>query len=96
MKEKRCDQCKHWNKTEDWEMIESGMGECEAIIPRWEVVDLAVRNLPYSTKPESDYNIARCNALKEARAVVQDGSDYTATLFTFSDFFCALFEEKAS
>jgi len=90
----RCDLCKHWKKdsdNEEWESKSAGFGECLAVRERWRIVDDGV---PRDTKFEDGYTEKVGEALKSARAYVQDGSEYRAELFTAPDFFCALFEAR--
>src|SRR3712207_2378321 len=95
----RCDECKHWKRdsdNEEWEAKAAGFNECVAVRERWRITDEATKGLAYGNlegdEPDHPYVAARFNALKAARAYVQDGSEYRAELFTAPDFFCALFE----
>lgn len=92
----RCDKCKHWpEKADDWEAEQAGMRECQAVRPRWDIADEASANLSKNTDADEErYMAARRDALRNARAYVQDGSQYTASLWTMPDFFCALFTLK--
>lgn len=87
----RCDQCKHWkpDDTEDWAAEEIGFRLCTAVRPRWKIQDEASE-----LKIEGDAAELRAEALRAARAYVQDGSEYLADLVTGPDFFCALFQQK--
>lgn len=82
----RCDQCRHWQGDEhEWEAERAGFRKCEAVRPRWIIMDEA------GEKRVADVD-QRVEALKASCAYVQDGSEYRADLFTGPDFFCALFE----
>jgi hypothetical protein len=102
----RCDQCKFWNAesaNQEWEAKKAGFGECEAVRPRWEIMDevggyrIHEWDEGHMTPAElMDAKVdQRIAALKVAHAYVQDGSEYRAQLFTASDFFCALFQQRA-
>ena len=95
----RCDQCKHWfvetrRGYSEWEAKAVGFGECKAVRQRWTIQDDASRDLDRwaDDAAEDRWTEARRNALKAARAYVQDGSEYRAELYTAPDFFCALYE----
>jgi hypothetical protein len=95
----RCDECKHWKKdsdNEEWEAKAAGFGECLGVMERWRIMDDSVgpRYLASESDDEDDYIRRRGEALKAARAYVQDGSQYRAELFTAPDFFCALFTAR--
>ncbi len=87
----RCDQCKHWDTEEiepEWDAEAIGFHKCRAMRERWRIQDEASGKLDYESK---DYSKVRNDALKSARAYVQDGSQYMAELVTGPDFFCAFF-----
>lgn len=92
----RCDQCKHWpDKADEWEGEQAGLRECQAVRPRWDIADeasAALAGTAYdSDENEKRFTEVRIAALRDAKAYVQDGSQYTASLWTMPDFFCALF-----
>lgn len=88
----RCDKCKFWQyPTEAWETIQAGIGVCGGVRERWDIADEASGN-----RHNNDFTKVRCDALRAARAFVEDGSEYHAALVTAPDFFCALFAEKAA
>lgn len=94
----RCDQCKHWkvaSDNEEWEAKGVGFGECLAVRERWRITDEVSAALEYDSEDGSKFQTARRDALKAARAYVQDGSEYRAELFTAPDFFCALFSRPS-
>ncbi len=91
----RCDQCKHWDKESDhkeWEAESAGLAECKAVRERWVIQDEASEGVEWDSEEEGEYMRSRRDALRAARAYVQDGSQYHAELFTGPDFFCALFD----
>lgn len=91
----RCDQCKFWKALpEEWEPAAVGFGECERVRPRWVITDEASAGLEWDSDEEGAYMRSRRDALRTARAYVQDGSEYRAELFTAPDFFCALYGER--
>lgn len=100
----RCDECKHWFVDDrpgyrEWEAEAVGFGECKAVRERWVVQDEAndgVRSWEtVGDEAEEQWMAKRRDALRAARAYVQDGSEYRAELYTAPDFFCALFEAKS-
>jgi hypothetical protein len=89
----RCDGCKHWKKGSDnaeWEAESAGFGECLGVRERWVIQDEASEGMKWDSEDNSSFVTKRVEALKAARAYVQDGSQYRAELFTAPDFFCAL------
>jgi len=62
-----------------------------AVRERWRITDEATANMAYDDADASQFQTRRKDALRAARAYVQDGSEYRAELFTAPDFFCALF-----
>lgn len=94
----RCDQCKHWKSVEDWEFDHVNMRKCLAIRQAWDVKDSPFEQ-PNSLQ-KSDYDdweeVERIekDALIAAKAVAQDGSSYSAAIYTREDFGCVLFEQK--
>jgi hypothetical protein len=105
----RCDQCQHWNLSDEdrcWDAKAAGLGICEAIKEGWTVADKASSGLPRDNSmpleweaekpdPADRYMAARASALKEAKAVAWDGSEYRAWVYTTVDFGCVLFEAKS-
>ncbi len=89
----RCDQCKHWESSNEWEANDAGFRRCLAVRERWVIQDEALKNVGYDG-PDGTYVTTRKNALIAARAYVQDGSEYRADLLTGPDFFCALFQVR--
>lgn len=71
----------------------------DAVRPRWEIADEASEQLAAETgmgqydsdEAEERFSTVRRGSLSAACAYVQDGSQYTASLWTMPDFFCALF-----
>lgn len=91
----RCDKCRYWEKSDgqDWEADGAGMNACLAVRQRWDIADEAVEGIKIGFPEDAEkYTKIRAAALAKARAYVQDGSEYRATLVTGPDFFCALFE----
>lgn len=96
----RCDRCKHWpDKADEWEAEQAGLRHCKAVRARWDIADEASEAAGLagtrddSEEAEEKFMAVRREALHKARAYVQDGSQYTASLWTRPDFFCALFTE---
>lgn len=95
----RCDQCRHWKRAEEsneeWEAMGAGLRECAAVRERWRIVEDAVSGLDMDVVGDDQYMTIKKEALRTAKAYVQDGSQYRAELFTGPDFFCALFAPMA-
>lgn len=90
----RCDECKHWKfVANDWEAAAIGFGQCSGVRERWRITDEASDGIKWGDG-ESEYVKRRKDALKAAKAYVQDGSEYMANLLTAPDFFCALHTTK--
>ena len=105
----RCDNCAHWGKADRWDAIAADMGICTAITAGWQIADDVSRNIEYThdlpekedwsgadIHPEDRYMQARAGSLRDAKAVVWDGSEYHAELTTTADFFCAKFAVRAA
>ena len=97
----RCDQCKFWgDKSDTWETGEIGFRTCLAVKERWIIADGAHEGIKHPQFDRDDVESyrrwarERSDALREARAFVEDGSEYRAVLNTGPDFFCALFLQK--
>ncbi len=95
----RCDQCQYWDKEYiDWASKETNFGKCTAVQERWEIENQATLTFKEQgfERPRDweKYLSLEREALKAARAYVQDGSEYRAELVTGPDFFCALFDAK--
>jgi len=83
----RCDQCKYWNTKEQKNAVNITVSECSKALMWWDSTEWSDKNEPY--------DCAR-KLTKEAEGTkmfVQDGSDYTATLYTTADFYCAHFDQ---
>ena len=85
----RCDKCKFWGPSDTWEAKQAGMGACAGVRERWNILDEASEK-----RHDDDFTKVRCDALRAARAFVEDGIKYHAILVTAPDFFCALFADK--
>ncbi len=89
----RCDQCKHWlSNDEDWTAKAVGFRPCGGVMARWKIEDDASKDISLTDMEKR--RASEREALRAARAYVQDGSEYRAVLFTGPDFFCALFTPK--
>ena len=94
----RCDQCKHWLESQEWDTDAAGMRRCGAILQAWDVRDSAFEG---EGKPDrydfddwEEVERLEAEALVAAKAVAQDGSSYAASIRTTGDFGCVLFEAK--
>ena len=96
----RCDQCEFWGESADtWETGEIGFKRCNAVKMRWVIADGAHAgekhpNLMADAEGAKKWAAERSEALRTARAFVEDSSEYYAALFTGPDFGCALFKQK--
>ncbi len=80
----RCKTCKHWNTGEKYGTGASfGLGRCEAAPMFWE-----------STEWKDDGDGRAWTAEAENKtAFVQDGSDYSASLYTKAEHGCTMHEK---
>ena len=78
----RCDECKYWNKDES--RAQANVSLCTAAKQLWNCTEWDDKTLERVLKPE-------CSDMK---MFVQDGSDYSASLYTAPDFFCASHKSK--
>lgn len=76
---KTCKDCKHYDSDPDLR----GLVYCRRINMMWDCYDW--------NSDASDYVLKE--KYKEDRAFVQDGSDYSAALLVFPDFYCYHLEE---
>lgn len=97
---RKCETCKSWqDPKERWDRRDSGMRGCQKVKERWEIEDSVSgkqRYPPYELGDEAAnaWIASRTQALRDAKAYVEDGSDYSAELVTGPDFSCALWEAK--
>jgi hypothetical protein len=76
----RCSTCKHWKPSEQWETGHSlGLGRCEAVPMFWDV-----------TEWDEDGDGRRFSAETSATAFAQDGSDYSARVYTKPEHGCTM------
>ena len=79
----RCETCKYWNTADQYQSVRSlGLGECKAVVMLWDASE-------WAEDGESRQFIAEH---ADKKAFVQDGSDYTAALYTMPDFGCTQHE----
>lgn len=78
----RCDKCKYWEQKEEQysDEIKIGLGECTKAKPFWEVTEW------------SNDGRVMMKEFEDLKMFVQDGSDYSAHLWTRPDFGCTHFE----
>ena len=80
----RCDGCQYWiNDPEENYRAVSGIGECKKAVELWDATEWV--------KNEGDGYTERLvkPELADQMSFVQDGSDYSASLWTKPEFFCA-------
>lgn len=79
-----CETCKHWDKTDSYERLAAVVVRlCSKMPMFWDTTEWS-DNYERVMKPEFSGQLAFC----------QDGSDYSASLLTRAEFFCAHFEAK--
>lgn len=92
-----CETCAHWQPLEEWDVKAGGLRRCVGVRQRWDVEDEIpeeIRASKYDGAPlDAAYQSAAEAVFAEARAVVQDGSQYSAQLLTRPDFGCVLWTE---
>lgn len=98
---RKCETCKSWvdPKQVTWERRDSGMRGCAKVKERWEIEDSVSgeqRRPPWELGEDAanQWIERRLQGLRDAKAYVEDGSDYSAELVTGPDFSCALWEAK--
>lgn len=82
----KCETCQHWAK---WNERNTGntipnLGTCKRVIPYWEALDW------YDMDRNEELNEQR---RKDNKFFVQDGEDYSASLYTRNDFGCVEYQE---
>jgi hypothetical protein len=82
--ETKCGNCKYWIEPENSYGEIPGIGQCEAVVEYWDAGEWDNDGETRKLKPR----------YKEKLAFVQDGSDYSASLHTFSEFGCVQFVKK--
>lgn len=78
-----CKTCKHWDSFNKEEGYKKGLGECNKAVLFFCAYDWDEKGYPQIVP-----------AHKDSKMFVQDGSDYTASLFTREDFGCVSYEEQ--
>ena len=86
----RCDDCRHWEPEPESYRAIKGIGECTKAVELWETTEW--------TKDESGED-SYCDRTVKAEYIdqmsfVQDGSDYSASLWTKPEFFCAHYDPE--
>ena len=93
----RCDGCVHWQLGElepHHEATRAGFRKCNGIQPRWDIEDASIAALKGKGFISPGVVMQReTEAIKAAKAYVQDGSQYVAVLYTGPDFGCVLFKQ---
>lgn len=84
---KSCETCKHWEAWKSHADYKHGIDECKMVVMWWDVSEWdydAEGVIVRSISPQ----------YKDQKAFVQDGSDYSASLYTRNDFGCVSYERK--
>ena len=76
----RCEDCKYWETTDRY-MKKSGLGFCNKTPEAWRA---------YGWLGEDKKDIR----FENVTAFVQDGSDYSASLYTMPDHYCSMWCKK--
>jgi hypothetical protein len=79
-----CEACKHWRPFESTVQYKQNMGECTKVVMWWNASDWDMEGNRCIIKPE----------YSDVKAFVQDGSDYSAALYTDKSFGCVMHKEK--
>lgn len=98
----RCETCKHWTESNQWDVKAGGLRECGAVQPKWVVEDQvpeALQKGRYGFEgdgAQAAYETASTECFKKAMAVVNDGSQYIAVLLTRPEFGCVLHSDQSA
>lgn len=84
----RCGECKHWVQDEKSYRAVADLGECRKVELLWEATEWRLNE---DGEPGYCDRVIRSELVAQM-SFVQDGSDYSARLWTKPDFFCAHFE----
>lgn len=79
---KNCETCVHWDVWKSDRAFKQGIGECRMVVMFWDASEWEPEERVIS--PE----------YKDQKAFVQDGSDYSASLYTRKDFGCVEHKER--
>lgn len=83
----RCVNCKFWGKADEYETGHSqGLGRCEYMPMLWNATEWR----------ENEEGRVFKDRYKDTLAFVQDGSDYSANLYTRPDFGCVAYLKTES
>jgi hypothetical protein len=88
----RCDECKHWSRSEEQGEKKRANGlivrRCQRAPEWWEATEWREDG---PEDPDRPFEIIRTLKPEHSgtKMFVQDGSDYVAYLYTAADFFCA-------
>jgi hypothetical protein len=84
---KTCETCSHWERwNKDEYEFKVGMGECMMVVLWWDASEW--------DGDKNGYNRIISPKYKDQKAFTQDGSDYSAALYTRKDFGCVEHKEK--
>ena len=94
----RCATCRLWSTDDEtigWTGPSIGMRPCRAVRQKWTIMDEANNGQRFADENAPDEADAlfiknRIDALKAAKAYVQDASEYFAQLVTGPDYSCVL------
>lgn len=86
----KCGECKFWksgNNKENYNRGVRGLGRCSRMPDLWDCTE-------WKEDPDDKggWSIQFNEKGENQKAFVQDGSDYSADLYTLTDFGCVLFE----
>lgn len=82
----RCETCAHWEEWKSDRAFKQGVGECKMVVMFWDASEWG--------DEDSDYQRVIAPEYKDQKAFVQDGSDYSASLYTRKDFGCVEHKER--
>jgi len=75
----RCETCTHWVK---WKDGTTNLGSCKKVLRYWEAIDW-------------DATTFEDRLVADAKFFVQDGEDYSASLYTRNDFGCVEYKGES-
>ena len=87
----RCDQCKYWQTDNQKRAGKLVVSRCAKALMWWDTTEWTVED--DTTDVDWDNQRRLLPESEGNKMFVQDGSDYSASLFTAPDFHCAHFEQ---
>lgn len=82
----KCETCEHWEPWDSPAGFKKDIGECKMVVMWWNASEWSYKNGEVHRTIHAQY--------KDQKAFVQDGSDYSASLYTRNDFGCVSYEKR--